>query len=103
MAVLNAVHVYEIMSGTNDSKGALKNGGFEKQMNLYLAGRPSETRELTGQANILRGRAACLVTPTDFLFSTPVRIEPGVLRAHCSRKNQLSSSGNTAFAVTLEE
>lgn len=80
IAVLDKVHVYEIVTGThNDSAELLQNGSFEEggprsMPGWKMVGKPRVDRTSQYSAG---GRTGCLVTAKDFLFSRPVPVEPG--------------------------
>ena len=79
VVVLNGVHVYELGSGTNESRELLPNGSFEEGRATSLPG-----WTVVGKPQIDRtskyaggGRVGCAVTPEDFLISAPVAVEEG--------------------------
>ena len=80
VAVLDTVHVYEIITGThNDSVELLRNGSFEdggpqSLPGWKMAGKPTVDRTSNYSSG---GRTGCRVTAKDFLFSQPVPVESG--------------------------
>ena len=99
VAVLDRVHVYEIVPGThNDSAELLKNGSFEEGTagslsGWKMAGKPEIDR--TSKYSV-GGRSGCRVTTKDFLFSQPVPIES----ARCYRLSiRDKGASNSAILV----
>ena len=80
VAVLEGVHVYELISASqHDGRELLTNGSFEEGSGGFLPG-----WKLIGKPRIDRtgkysggGRAGCAVTTRDFLLSAPVPAEAG--------------------------
>ena len=101
VAVLDKVHVYEIVPGThNDSAELLKNGSFEEGTagslpGWKMAGKPKIDR--TSKYSV-GGRSGCRVTTKDFLFSQPVPIES----ARCYRLSIRDKGGSNSAILVMQ-
>ena len=101
VAVLDNVHVYEIVPGThNDSAELLKNGSFEEGTagslpGWKMAGKPEIDRTSKYSAG---GRSGCRVTTKDFLFSQPVPIES----ARCYRLSVRDKGGSNSAILVMQ-
>jgi len=101
VAVLDKVHVYEIVPGThNDSAELLKNGSFEEGTagslpGWKMAGKPEIDR--TSKYSV-GGRSGCRVTTKDFLFSQPVPIES----ARCYRLSIRDKGGSNSAILVMQ-
>jgi hypothetical protein len=80
VAVLDAVHVYEIVTGKdNDSAELVKNGSFEEGSERSLPGwkmTGKPTLDRTGKYSV-GGRIGLRVSTKDFVSSQPVPVESG--------------------------
>ena len=80
VAVLNSVHVYEIITGGEDERAELlENGSFEQGSANSLPGWTTigkPTIDRTGKYSA-GGRAGCVVTNKDSLFSAPIAVQAG--------------------------
>jgi hypothetical protein len=101
VAVLQSVHVYEILNTAQTySAELLKNSSFEEGSTNSLAGwkavgKPKLDR--TGKYSF-GGRTGCRVTEKDFLWSAPVPIEPG----DCYRLSANAKAGAKSATLTLQ-
>jgi hypothetical protein len=101
VAVLDRVHVYEIVPGThNDSAELLKNGSFEEGSARSLPG-----WKITGKLIVDRtskysagGRTGCRVTTKDFLVSQPVPVESG----RCYRLSIRTKADSAPAALVIQ-
>jgi len=97
--VLGGVHVYEIGGGARESDGSelLTNGNFEEGDATSLPGWETVARPVidrTGKRSY-SARAACGVTPKDFLISKPVAVEAGQCYRMSVRQRSRSSKLGT--------
>jgi len=101
VAVLDGVHVYEIVPGAgNDSKELLKNGSFEEGgvrslPGWKMTGKPTVDRTSKYSAG---GRTGLRVTEKDFLFSRPVPVEPG----RCYRLSIREKAGSKSATFVMQ-
>jgi hypothetical protein len=97
--VLGGVHVYEIGGGARESDGSelLTNGNFEEGAAISLPGWETVARPVidrTGKHSY-SARAACGVTPKDFLISKPVAVEA----AQCYRMSVRQKSRSSKLGT----
>ena len=101
VAVLDKVHVYEIVSGTdNDRTELLQNGSFEEGDSRSvpgwrLVGKPRFDRTSQYSSG---GRTGCLVTAKDFLVSHPIRVEPG----RCYHLSIRQKAGSNSATLVMQ-
>ncbi len=79
VTVLDGVHVYQVVSAKQEGTELLTNGSFEEGNTNAIPGWKAvgkPTIDRTGKHSA-GGRAACAVTPKNFLLSTPVPVEAG--------------------------
>lgn len=101
VAVLDKVHVYEIVTGAHDDGAELlKNGSFEEGgarslPGWKMAGKPRVDRTSKYSAG---GRTGCRVAAKDFLFSQPVPVESG----RCYRLSIRAKAGSDLATLVMQ-
>lgn len=103
VTVQNGVHVYRLVETSldDDSHQVLSNRSFEEGTagalpGWEIIGKPIIDR--TGM-NAYSGNTACAVTPSDFLVSAPVAVEPG--RCYRMTVRQRSNSASAKLRLQL--
>lgn len=99
VAVLNGVHVYQLETGNQRGRELLTNGSFEEGNTNAIpgwkpVGKPTIDRTAKYSSG---GRAACAVTPKNFLLSTPVPVKAG----QCYRLRVREKAGSTKTGTLL--
>jgi hypothetical protein len=99
VAVLKGVHVYQFATDNQQDGELLTNGSFEEGNTNAIPGwKPvgKPTIDRTGKYSS-GGRAACAVTPKNFLLSTPVPVKAG----QCYRLRIREKAGSTKTGTLL--
>ena len=102
VTVQDGVHVYEIITATDDSsRELLKNGSFEQDDVGSLPGWKTVGKPIIDRTSkySVGGRTGCRVTAKDFLVSQPVPIEAG----GCYRLSMRDRAGSKSATFVMQQ